>query len=136
MSVVVYADPVPSGLASMLGSLIEQNLARDPGRGRLLKPGVFTIEAPDAGAAVTLHVGSGGVRVKEGVDPAALVRVRADSARLLAIAGAPLRFGLPDLLRPQGRAVVANILRRRVRIAGLLGHPVLVARLTTLLSAR
>ena len=136
MSVVVYADPAPSGLASMLGGLIEQNLARDPARGRLLRPGVFAIEAPDAGAAVTLHVGSGGVRVEGGVDPAAPVRVRADSARLLAIAGAPLRFGLPDPLRAEGRAVVASILRRRVRIAGLLRHPVLVARLTALLSAR
>ena len=134
-SVVVYADASPSGLASMIGTLIEQNLARDPGRSRLLKPAVFVIEAPDAQEAVTLHVGTDGIRVGEGADRAHL-RVSADSARLLAIAGAPLRFGFPDLLTPQGRGVVADILRRRVRIAGLLRHPVLVGRLTMLLSAR
>lgn len=136
MSVVVYSDASPSGLASMLGVLIEQNLARDLGRRRLLKHAVFTIEAPDAEVAVTLHVGTDGVRVAEGADGAAQVRVAADSSRLLAIAGAPLRFGFPDLLTSQGRGVIADILRGRVRIGGLLRHPVLVARLTILLSAR
>ncbi len=134
--VVVYADASPSGLSRMLGDLIEQNLAREPGRRRLLKPAVFSIEAPDAQVGVTLHVGTAGVRVTEGVDSTAQVRVRADSARLLAIAGAPLRFGYPDVLSRRGRGVIADILRGRVRIAGLLRHPALVARLTVLLSAR
>jgi hypothetical protein len=133
---VVYADASPSGLAAMLGGLIDQNLAGEPGRRRLMKRSVFAIEAPDAEVAVTLHVSPTGVRVADGVDESAQVRVRADSARLLAIAGAPLRFGLPDLLSPQGREVIADIVRGRVRITGLVSHPVLVARLTTLLSAR
>lgn len=135
MSVIVYVDRAPSALATMLGGLIEQNLARDPDRCHLLKPATYSIEAPDAEAGVTLHVDADGVRVADGVDPGAHVRVSADSARLLAIAGAPLRFGLPDVLMAQGRAVLADILRRRVRIAGLLRHPVLVSRLTGLLSA-
>ena len=135
-NVVVYADGSPSGLSRMLGELIRQNLAREPGRMRLLRPAVFAVEAPDAKVAVTLIVGIGGVRVAEGVDGAAHVRVRADSARLLAIAGAPLRFGYPDVLSRRGRDVLADILRGRVRIGGLLRHPVLVARLTCLLSAR
>ncbi|MEA2555787.1 MAG: hypothetical protein QOI60_1118 [Actinomycetota bacterium] len=133
---VVYADPSPSGLAAMLGGLIDQNLARQPGRLRLLKPSVFAVEAPDADVAVTLHVGRQGVRVADGIDPSAQVRVRADSARLLMMAGAPLRFGLPDVLSLQGRDVIADIARGRVRITGLVLHPVRVARLTTLLSAR
>jgi hypothetical protein len=120
----------------MLGGLIDQNLARQPSRLRLLKQSVFAIEAPDADVAVTLHVGPEGVRVADGIDPPAQVRVRADSARLLAIAGAPLRFGLPDVLSAQGRDVIADIACRRVRISGLFSHPVLVSRLTTLLSAR
>jgi hypothetical protein len=133
---VVYADASPSGLAAMLGSLIDQNLAREPGRRRLMRRSVFAIEAPDAGVSVTLHVAPTGVRVADGIDGSAQVRVRADSARLLAIAGAPLRFGLPDVLSAQGRDVIADIARGRVRITGLIFHPVLVARLTTLLSAR
>ena len=134
--VVVYANGSPSGLSRMLGDLIEQNLAREPGRRRLLKPAVFSIEAPDAQVEVTLYVGTAGVRVAEGVDGTAQVRVRADSARLLAIAGTPLRFGYPDVLSSGGRGVITDILRGRVRIAGLLRHPALVAQLTVLLSAR
>jgi hypothetical protein len=136
VSHVIYADAVPTGLASMLGGLIEQNLARDPGRRRLLRSAVYTIEAPDAGVAVTLHVDPTGVRVAEGPDPTASVRVRADSARLLSIAGVPLRFGFPDALTGPGRSVLADILRGKVRIGGLVRHPMLVSRLTLLLSAR
>ena len=135
-AIVVYAGRSPSGLASILGGLIEQNLARDPGRHRLLKPAVFSVEAPDAQVSVTLHVSMDGVRVAEGANRTARVRVRADSSRLLSIAGAPLRLGFPDILSPQGRAVLADILRGRVKIFGLVRHPVLVSRLTLLLSAR
>ena len=134
--VVVYSDGSPSGLSRMLGDLIKQNLVREPGRMRLLRPAVFAIEAPDAQVGVTLVIGIGGVRVAEGADGAAQVRVRADSLRLLAISGSPLRFGYPDVLSRQGRDVLADILRGRVRIGGLLRHPALVARLTSLLSAR
>lgn len=133
---VVYVDPSPSGLSSMLGGLIEQNLARAPERRGLLKPAVYTIEAPDAHVTVTLRVSPDRVRVADGADPTAHVRITADSARLLSIAAAPLRFGLPDLQNSQGRRVIADILCRRVRIVGLLRHPVLVSRLTALLSAR
>jgi hypothetical protein len=136
VSHVVYADAAPGGLASMLGGLIEQNLARDPARRRLLRPAVYSIEAPDAGVAVTLHVDPAGVRVAEGPDPAASVHVRADAARLLAIAGAPLRFGFPDPLTGAGRSILTDILRGKVRIRGLLRHPMRVSRLTLLLSAR
>jgi hypothetical protein len=136
VSDVVYADAAPGGLASMLGGLIEQNLARDPGRRRLLRSAVYTIEATDAAVAVTLHVDPGGVRVADGPDPAASVRVRADSARLLEIAGVPLLFGFPDVFTGAGRSVLADIVRGRVRIGGLVRHPRLVSRLTLLLSAR
>jgi hypothetical protein len=132
---VAYAES-PSGLSSMLGDLIEQNLARDPSRRRLLKPSVYAIEATDAQIAVTLRVHRHGVRIEEGLDPTAVVRIRADSSALLSIPAAPLRLGFPDLASPQGRRVLGDILRGRVKISGLIRHPALVTRLTLLLSAR
>ena len=47
--IVTFVDAEPSGLAEMLGGLIEQNLAADPSRRRLLHPSVVTIDADDAG---------------------------------------------------------------------------------------
>jgi len=132
---VRFADAEPNGLASMVGGLIEQNLVRDPSRARLLTGGSATLVAPDAGVEASLRLGPGDVVVSNGRDPAADLVVRADSGRLLGLAGAPLRFGLPDGLRAEGRAVLRDLAARRVTIDGLVAHAGLLRRLTMLLSA-
>ncbi|HYJ60719.1 MAG TPA: hypothetical protein VE032_04560 [Actinomycetota bacterium] len=132
---VTYDAADPKGLAAMIGALIDQNLARDPDRRRLLRPGVAALAASDAAVAVTLRMSPGTVLVEHGADPRAQVLVRATGERLLALAAAPLRGGLPDALAPAGRAVLADLAAGRVRIRGLLRHPLLVRRLTLLLSA-
>jgi len=83
---------------------------------------------------VYLRIDPEGVRVGDGDVPDAHVRIRAESGRLLDLTTAPLRFGLPDVLAPEGRAIVRDLLARHVRIKGLLRHPLRLARLTELLS--
>jgi hypothetical protein len=131
---VSVVSPEPSGLASMVAELIEQNLARDPERRRLLRPSVVVLDAPDAEVTVFLRIDREEVRAGDGDVPGAHLRIRADSGRLLDLTTAPLRFGLPDLKAPEGRAIVRDLLARRVRIRGLLRHPIRLARLTQLLS--
>jgi len=131
---VTVVSPEPSGLASMVADLIEQNLARDPARRALLLPTVAVLDAPDADVTVFLRIRPDGVRVGDGDVPDAHVRIRSDSGRLLDLTTAPLRFGLPDALSPEGRAIVRDLLLRRIRIRGLLRHPLRLARLTKLLS--
>lgn len=132
---MVYTDPEPSGLAALLGGLIEQNLVRVPAREGLLRPALVSIAAPDAGVTVTLRIDAGRVLVMGGREPAAHLRIEADAARLLAMTAAPLRWGLPDALRAEGRSVIRDLLARRVRIRGLFSHPRRLMRLTMLLSA-
>jgi hypothetical protein len=60
--------------------------------------------------------------------------VVAPADRVLALAAAPLRAGLPDPLRRDGRAALADVLRGRVRVHGMLRHPRRLARFTSLLS--
>jgi hypothetical protein len=131
---VMVVGGEPSGLASMVADLIEQNLARDPTRRALLRPSVAVLHAPDADVTVYLRIERGGVRVGDGDVPDAHLRIRSDSGRLLDLTTAPLRAGLPDPLQPEGRAIVGDLVRRRIRIRGLLRHPVRLARLTKLLS--
>ena len=133
MSVTVVG-PEPSGLASMVAELIEQNLSRVPGRRALLRPSVVVLDAPDADVTVFLRIAPGEVRVGDGDVPDAHLRIRTDSGRLLDLTTAPVRFGLPDLLSPEGRSIVGDLLSRRLRIRGLVRHPVRLARLTELLS--
>jgi hypothetical protein len=131
---VAVVGPEPSGLASIVADLIGQNLARDPARQALLRPLVAVLDAPDAEVTVFLWIGRDDVRVGDGDVPDAHLRIQTTSDRLLDLTTAPLRFGLPDPLRPEGRAIVADLLRRRIRIRGLLRHPLRLARLTELLS--
>lgn len=131
---VTYGGDEPSGLASMVGGLIDQNLERDPSRLRLLRTSSATITVPDAGVAITIRTGPGEVEVRDGADPDAPIAITADSERLLSLTSAPLRFGLPDVFDERGRAVLRNVLSGRVRIRGLLAHPRRLARLSSLLS--
>lgn len=131
-----YEQAAPSGLARLLGDLLGQNLARDPGRSRCLIAGVSAVEAPDADVAVTITVTPEGISLSDGVAREATVRIRASSERLLALVAAPLRFGLPDVFHPKGRVVVADLLRGHLRVRGLVRHPRQVARLNELLSVR
>ena len=131
---VVYSTDEPSGLATMVGGLIDQNLERDPARRRLLRPSSATITVPDAGVAITVRTDPGGVEVTDGADPAAHVAITADSDRLMGLTSAPLRFGLPDPIDPRGRAVLRDVLSGRIRVRGLITHPRRLARLSALLS--
>jgi hypothetical protein len=132
---VSYGDPEPSGLASMLGRLIEQNLERDPSRRRLLRAAVATVESVDADLIVTLRFTGDGVVLTDGTVADADVRVRAPSAALLELARSPLLWGLPSPLDSRGRALLLDVGRRRIEIRGLLRHLPAVRRLTMLLSA-
>lgn len=134
-TLVTYADDEPNGLASMIGGLIEANLRSDPGRAGLLRPAAVALTATDAEASVCLRIARSGVVVAND-RPAARVdlAVRALSADLIALAAVPLRMGLPDPARREGRAIIGKLLRGRIRVSGLLRYPVKLARLTRLLS--
>jgi hypothetical protein len=131
---VTLVGPDPSGLAVLIGDLIEQNLAREPDRRGLLRRSVAALEASDADVTVFVRVEPKEVRVGDGTVPDAHVRIRSDSDRLLGLTTVPLRFGLPDVTQRAGRAVLGDLLAGRVRIRGLVAHPVRLARLTMLLS--
>jgi hypothetical protein len=123
-----------SGLATLLAELIEQNLARDPFRRRLLRPCVAALEASDADVTVHVRIDAGAARIGDGDVPDAHLRVRADGERLLALTSARLRLGLPDPIHRDGRAVLRDLLLRRIRVRGLVRHPIRLARFTSLLS--
>lgn len=135
MSVTFRRDD-PVGLVAIVGDLLAANLVRDPERRRLLRDEASALRVIDAGVGVTVRCTPAGVVVIPGVDPAARVVVAASADGLLRLAASPLRFGLPDALTPEGRAVLTDILAGRVRVHGLIRRLPAVRRLTMLLSAR
>lgn len=137
MTIEVVLDHAgPSGLATILAGLIEQNLAREPSRARLLRPAVVSIAAIDAEVGITLQIARDRVTILDGLDDGAQIKITATSADLLAMTDVPLRFGLPDAFRAEGRALLRDVASRRVLIHGMISHPRRLARLTMLLSVR
>jgi hypothetical protein len=133
--VVQYVDPEPNGLAAMLGGLIEANLTAHPERRPLLqKRAIFAIVAPDVHVAVSIRLYRGTVTVRNGVVGRPDVTIRANSDDLVGLSAVPLRFGLPDVKTKEGRAVNRKLLKRELKVKGMLRHPVKLARLNRLLS--
>ena len=131
---VVLLDTEPRGLAEMLAGLVSANLARHPERAALLRPAVVELDAVDADVTITVRMHPGRVEIANGRAGAADIEIHAPSQGLLALPAAPLRFGLPDPMRPQGRAVLREVAARRVRISGMLRHPLVLSRFARLLS--
>ncbi len=131
---IEYADEEPNGLATMLGGLIEANLEQHPEREALLKPAVIGITAPDAGVSITLQIAPGRVGVANGLQGKPHLLVRADSDTLIELSSVPLRFGLPDNMTKEGRAVTGSMLKGGIKVKGLTRHPGKLARLNKLLS--
>ena len=132
---VRFTDPEPNGLASMLGGLIEANLAAHPERRRLLaRPATYSISAPDVGVAVSIRLAPGGVVVRNGVVGRPNIRIETGSDNLMGLSAVPLKFGLPDFRTEEGRAVNRKLLNGEVKVKGLLRHPAKLARLNKLLS--
>ena len=131
---VEYTDAEPNGLATMIGGLIEGNLAAHPERERLLKPAVVAITAPDAEVSITLQIAPGRMVVSNGVIGRPDLRVTAPSDTLIELSSVPLRFGLPDAMTKEGREVTAKLMRGRIKVKGMAMAPGKLARLNKLLA--
>lgn len=131
----VVVDDGAEGLAAMLGALLAA-AAEDPAKARVLDRmrGTVTIEVPDAEVTVGLRFGNGTCRVSPGAIPGSAVRIEMPADVLMGFSTIPLRYGLPSPLAPEGREFVRRLLRREVRIGGLVRHLTLVRRLDVLLS--
>ena len=138
-------DDDEAGIAfrDLVQGLVEANLERDPRRAlRVTKREAASLVATDADVAVTIqmlpgaHRAPGTVLVHDGRDPWAEIVVRAESLGLLELAATPLRFDLPDVMTVDGRSVVRQLLRGRIRVEGMVRHLGTVRRLSMLLSAR
>lgn len=132
---VTYVDHQPNGLGLMLGGLLEANLRANPERAELLRPSTVELIAIDAEVSTCLRISPSGVEVADNRPSARVdLSVRAPSSDLIALSAMPLRFGLPDPLRREGRAIIGKLLRGRIRVSGLVRHPAKLTRLTRLLS--
>jgi hypothetical protein len=131
---VTFVDDEPNGLATLVGGLIEANLAQHPSRGDLLRSAVVCLTATDAEVGVTITLEPGAVTIENGVNGRADLHVTTDSRSLLGLSATPLRAGVPDPFHREGRAAVRSVFAGRTQVKGLVRHPITLVRLNRLLS--
>jgi hypothetical protein len=121
---VSYADVEPSAFASMLGGLIEANIAAPRKRKDFdelkARVGIFVTDIDEG---VTLDFGKGELVVHNGMQPNRDLTIRAEANTVMSLSNLKIGlFGLPVYYDEVGRGVAAKLLRGRLRIDGLMGN--------------
>jgi hypothetical protein len=133
--VTIDAGAGRNGLALLVARLLDEHL-EDPARRRQLRAlrAVVGLSATDAGVALTLAFRGGHLTLYDGLRGDADVVIEARGEQLVQLSLTSLWLGYPHLLNARGRALARDLLSGRLRIRGLLFHPLLVARLARLLA--
>jgi hypothetical protein len=125
-----------TGLAAMLSDLIRQNLEEKPDKRSDLEKLdiVVSIEVSDADVSVRLSFRGGTVALRNAEAGAADIRISATAETVLSLCSLRIRRGIPMLVNRDGLAMLGKILSGKLRIGGLLLHPVQLLRFTRLMS--
>jgi len=123
--VTLDAQAADNGLAMMLQGLLAENLAASDRKRRDFEAmsSTFGIVAPDAEVTVTLAFDSGRCTIYDGLRHEPDLVITADSGRIPEMSLLSIRYGLPWLLDDAGKAFVRALVRREIRIDGLIRIP-------------
>lgn len=110
-----------NGLATMLATLMAQNLADHPERARAIEGlrGRVAIVAEDAGVALTIEVARGRVVVHDGIVGIPDLTIRGGFEQIGDLSRIESVGALPDPRGPVARSIARAIRERKLRIFGL-----------------
>jgi hypothetical protein len=137
MPEVVLADgDNANGLASMLGTLLAQNVERSPQKFedfRRVESSVL-IEVSDLDQAITLSFIGDRCTIHNGSRGRCRVRIRTDAETLMGLSQLHIgRLGLPNYFDDNGKAILRAMSKGRLRIGGM-HHLATLNRITRLFS--
>ena len=140
VSAVEYANgDDASAFGQMLGGLIEANVESRPEKRRdfeslRARVGVFVTDVEEG---VTLEFQGGRLLVHNGLQPVRDLTIRADAGTVMQLSNVRIGFaGMPNYLDSAGREVVAKMLRRKLRIEGIMGNLTMLNQVTRLFSVQ
>ncbi len=128
------AGEVP--FAGILAELLTTNLAQHPDKQAVFRRmrGVVTIDLADIETAVTLVFEGGRLRIQAELSACPDILIRTASELVMDLNALRIVGGLPWYFDEAGRTVVAHLLAGRLKIAGMFSHPLLLTRLTNIMS--
>ena len=124
------------GLADMLFNLIRQNLNQKPHKLRsfqALKSNVVIV-ASDIEITVTLTFQSGRLTIYNGIVGEADLKIVTDHDVILQLSLLNICLGLPNYFDKTGRDILKNLLLGKLKIEGMLKHPLQLTHLTKIFS--
>jgi len=130
---LVVTTPDAPPLGEMIADLVKSNIDKEPERARLVGgvAGRININATDVESVIGMLFTGTSVRIGPAL-PAPDLEVVCDSATLMELANVRLRFGRPDPMAPEGRAILAKMMRKELVVHGMMAHPKLLTRLQKL----
>jgi hypothetical protein len=128
------AGEVP--FAGILADLLTANLTQHPEKQAVFRRmrGVVTIDLADIETAVTLIFEKGRLRIQSEIPACPDVLIRTSSELVIELNALRSVGGLPWYFDEAGRRVVGHLLSRRLKIVGMFSHPLLLTRLTNIMS--
>ena len=136
---VEYADPEPSAFASMLGGLIEANVAGRPEKeddfdSLVARVGIFVTDIDEG---VTLDFKGGKLVVHNGLKPHRTLTIRTDAETVMGLSNLKIGpFGLPVYYDQAGREVAMKLMRGKLKIDGLLPNLLTLNTVTRIFSVQ
>ena len=123
--VTLDAMAADNGLALMLQGLLAESIAADEGKRRAFESmsSTLAIVAPDADVTVTLVFEGGRCTIYDGMRHEPALVITADSGKIPEMSLLKIRYGLPWLLDENGQSFVRSLLKREIRIDGLMKIP-------------
>ncbi len=128
------AGDVP--FAGIIAELLATNLERHPEKQEVFRrmQGAVTIDLADIETAVTLVFGGGRSRIEAGIVGTPALIIRTTSDRVTDLNAIRIVGGLPWYMDAAGRRVIGHLLTGRLKIEGMFRHPLLLTRLTEIMS--
>ena len=134
LNIINNAGDVP--FSYILQELIAGTIEKSDSRQAIYRKmkGAIAIELPDIEAAVTLVFQQGRMTIEAGITKNAALIIQTSSDLVTDLNMLTIHWGLPYYFDEAGRRVAGHIFSGRLKIKGLFAHPVLLTRLTILMS--
>ncbi len=127
-----------NGMAVMLAEMIKTNLTNKPERVKDFNKlkGTVWITAEDADVEMTMDFNKGSLTVRDGKVGKPILAISTDSATLMDLANIDIKFGMPYYFDETGMMVIKKLLKRELKIKGLLTHTIALTYMTKIMSVK
>jgi hypothetical protein len=129
-----HAADVP--FSHVIADLLSSNLRQRPEKMKVFQRmcGQVAIHLPDIEVAVTLIFSEGGLKIEKGVVGSPDLIIRSSSEKIISLNAISIKFGIPYYFDEAGISVLRQLVSGELKIRGLFTHPVLLTRLTKIMS--